>query len=208
MGVFDSFFGGNKADKYLEKIPGTVKPYFDPYIESGQRALPTLEEQYMNLLRDPSALMSKIGSNFQADPGYQWDVNEMTRAANQAAAAGGMLGTPQNQQQVAQAISGLADKQYQNYLSRALGLYGTGLSGLGDINQRGYEASTNLSQILADNLTSRANSAYSRGINQYLGSMGGLGNWFGGGGGGGGGGGRWMQNLMGGAATIAPFFML
>lgn len=151
---------GDPAMGYLNQIPGAMGQYYNPYIQTGNRAMGTLENTYNQLLQDPSQIMNKIGGSFQASPGYQYNVNQATNAANQAAAAGGMLGTPQEQQQLAQTVSGLANQDYYNYLNNALGLYGQGLGGLQGLNQMGYGASGNMAQSLKDVLESQANLSY------------------------------------------------
>lgn len=151
---------GKAAQHYLKQIPGTMKPYYEPYIGAGREALGTLQQQYGSLLNDPTALMQALGSQYQQSPGYQWNVNQATNAANQAAAAGGMVGSPQEQQQLAGTVSGLANQDYYNFLNHALGLYGEGLSGMKDINQTGYMASTDLAQSIANALMAQSSAAY------------------------------------------------
>lgn len=138
------------ANKYLDKIPGTIKPYYDPYINAGRSALDSLMGQYGGLVNDPGAILSKLGGGFQKSPGYQFQVDQATDAANRAGAASGMLGSPAEQQQVAGAVNGLANQDYYNYLNHAENLYGTGLQGLSGINSMGYNASTSLADMLAN----------------------------------------------------------
>src|SRR6266852_1856800 len=82
------------AMPYLNQIKDTMTPYYDPYINAGKQALPTLQSQYQQLLSDPTALLRSIGGQYQQSPGYQFQVDQMTRGANQAAAAAGMSGSP------------------------------------------------------------------------------------------------------------------
>jgi len=195
MGTFDSIFGASDPSKdamnYLNQIPGTIKPYYDPYITAGQGALtdlqkqyqsltgmgPTVQNQYLKLIQDPTAMMNQIGSGYTASPGYQYQVDQATQQANKAAAAGGMLGSPSEQQYVANTTNQLANQDYYNYLNHALSQYNTGLSGatglyntgLGiesDINHMGYNASDTLAQSLANNLASQANLSYAGAANQ------------------------------------------
>lgn len=149
----------SQAQGYLQQIPGTITPYYQPYINAGQRSLGTLESTYNQLLQNPGQAMNQIGAGYQASPGYQYNVQQATNAANQAAAAGGMQGTMQEQQQLAGTVSGLANQDYYNYLNHALGLYGQGLSGLGGLNTMGYGASTGLAQSLKDVLESQSSAA-------------------------------------------------
>ncbi len=171
------------AEPYLQQIPGTLKQYMGPYIGAGTAAIPTLEEQYSSLLQDPTAMMRAIGAHYKASPGYQYNVGQATRGANQAAAAGGMVGSPAEQQALAGRISGLASQDYGNFMNRALDMYQTGLSGWGGLERGGQMASQQLSENLARALESQAKlkeaQAQSQNIQQG-GTAGGVGGMIGG----------------------------
>lgn len=130
---FSHFFrsggGSNTPEGELSQIPGMLPQYFKPY------------EQML----DPSTLMSQIGSHYQQSPGYQFSLNQALKGVGQAATAGGMAGSPQQQQQAASAAQGLASQDYGNYMQQALRLYTTGAGGY-----RG------LGEDLASNLMSQA----------------------------------------------------
>lgn len=148
------------AMPYLQQIPSTISPYYQPYINAGSSSLNQLMGQYTNLLTNPSMMLNNIGSGYTQSPGYQSQYNQAMNASNQSAAAGGMLGTPENQQQSAQMATDLANQDYWNYMNHALGLYQTGLSGEQGINQMGYGASNELANSLANNLQSEAGLTY------------------------------------------------
>lgn len=170
MGMFDSFFGTEDPSKdampYLQQIPSAIQPYYQPYIDAGNQALPTLEQQYQMLINDPTAMMTMIGNSYTASPGYQYNVNQATNAANNAAAAGGMLGSPAEQENLAKSISGIASQDYNTYMNQALGQYGLGLQGEQGLNQMGYNANIGYANQLADVLNSEANLSYSGAANQ------------------------------------------
>jgi hypothetical protein len=151
---------GTAANRYLSKIPETITPYYQPYIDAGQRSLGTFEDQLNSLVNNPESLLQSLGSTYQSSPGYNWNVKQATNAANQAAAAGGMIGSPQEQLELSNNIMGLANQDYYNYINQALGLYGTGLSGLGSLNTQGFQASNELAQSLANTLQSQSQAAY------------------------------------------------
>jgi hypothetical protein len=166
----------NPADKamgYYDQIPGAMKPYYDPYINAGRSALPTLQNQYSNLLNDPTSLMSKIGGNYQKSPGYQFQFDQGMAGANNAAAAGGMLGSPQHQQQAATVANGLANQDYYNYMNHGMSSYMQGLNGMSGLNQMGYNASTGYADNLAASLMNQGNLKYAgqANRNQMIGGM-------------------------------------
>jgi hypothetical protein len=149
----------SEAMPYIEQIPSTMKPYYDPYIQAGTRALGSAENQYNRLTTDPTQLMSQFGSQYTSSPGYQWQVGEATKAANQAAAARGMAGRPAEQAELAQYISGIAGRDYQDFLGQALGLYGRGLSGYENLYGTGARMGDSLATSLANVLASQADLA-------------------------------------------------
>jgi hypothetical protein len=181
----------NAGMGYLNQIPGAMSPYFNPYISAGRGALgnlqgqygqlmsglPGLQSQYGQMMNNPGGVMNKIGSGFQQSPGYQFQVNQALNAANRASAAGGMLGSPQEQQNIAGTVNGMANQDYYNYLNHGMalydqglqgqqGLYDRGLQGEQGLNQMGYGASTDFGQSLGNNLMSQANLAYAGQANQ------------------------------------------
>lgn len=200
------------ASSSFNQIPGTISPYFSPYINAGRSALPQLQNQfssmmgqypglqnqYSSLINNPGSKYNSIASGYQSSPGYNWSLQQGLSAADNAAAAGGMQGSPQHQQQAATMATGLASQDFQNYLSHVLGLYGTGLqgnqgllntgiSGMQGINAQGYNASDSLAGSLANNLMNQGNLAYSGAAaqNQSRGTE--------------------MGDIMGGLGTLAMF---
>jgi hypothetical protein len=170
MNDIDSWLGmqnpANGAQGYLNQIPGMMQGYYNPYIQAGQQALPQLQQQFGMLTNNPGAVMNKIGSGFQQSPGYNWQVKQSMNAANNAAAAGGMLGSPAEQQSAATAVNGLANQDYYNYLNHGMNMYDTGLQGLQGMNQMGFNASTGLANNLANVMQSQANLSYAGQSNQ------------------------------------------
>src|SRR5579859_440815 len=154
-----SLFGGGGSDPYkaaapfLNKIPGATHPYYDQYIRAGNQALWQQYGNYNNLLNNPGQMLSQWGQGYQQSPGYQWQLNQGEQAINNAAAAGGMAGTPQHQQYAGQLASNLANQDYYNYLGHVQGLYGAGLQGLSGINQMGFNANDQVARIMADLLS-------------------------------------------------------
>jgi hypothetical protein len=160
-GMFSDYTNpADTANGYLNQIPGMAKPYYDPYITAGNQQIPQLQEQYGRLLGNPGGMVNQIGQGFQASPGYDWQKNQGMNAVNQAAAAGGMVGSPQAQQQAATMVNGLANQDYYNYLNKALGMYGQGLSGSQDMMHQGYTASNDLASLLASALGNQAQLGY------------------------------------------------
>lgn len=159
------------AMPYLNQMGGQSGQYLNPYITAGQGAMGQLQGQYGNLISNPGQMFNQFGQSFQQSPGYQWQLGQGLQAANQAAAAGGMLGTPAHQQQSQQVAQGLANQDYYNYMNPVMNMYGQGLQGLQGINQMGYGASNQMANTLMEQLMAQAQTAAygTQGQNQNIG---------------------------------------
>lgn len=202
-GGLASFFQQNPADaasKYYNQIPGALGQYLNPYIQNGNDAYGFLKN-YMNrgdtagnlsmgaysgLVNDPSGFMNKLGSTFQQSPGYNWQTSQALGAANRAAAAGGMAGSPAEQQQIAGVTNQLANQDYYNYLNHVMNTFNTGLNGLNGISDQGYNASQGvytsganaanaMAQAMANYYASQGNLAYAGAQNDNNSMLGGIG---------------------------------
>ena len=159
LNPFSKSFNENPADAampYLDQIPETITPYYNPYINAGRTSLKELMSQYGSLIKDPVALMNQIAATYSQSPGYGFQMNQAMNGANAAAAAGGTLGSSGHQMHAASMAGDVANQDFYNFLTRALNLYDTGLKGYGDINQLGYGASSELANSLSNNLTNQA----------------------------------------------------
>lgn len=175
---------------YLNQIPGMLNSIYQPFMQNAQQAYGTLNNymnignqanntlsgQYNNLVNNPTGIMNQIGGTFHASPGYNWDVNQALGAANRAAAAGGMAGSPAEQQNIAGTVNQIANQDYYNYLNHGLGMYSQGLQGLQGLAGEGLSAGTNvydtganmaneLAQSLAQTYLNQANLGYQGTIN-------------------------------------------
>jgi hypothetical protein len=168
-----NIFGGNEnpsdaAQPYLDQMESTISPYYKPYIENGNQLMPYMQDQYKSLINNPMGMYNQVSQGYQQSPGYQWQQEQGMNAANNAAAAGGMIGSPQHQQQAATMTQGLANQDYWNYMSNALGsssgMFGAGLNGMSGLNnmqyKTGYHASNELANSLGNSLLTQANNAY------------------------------------------------
>lgn len=187
-GLYNLFSGGpgiaKEANKYLNQIPGAMQPYYQPYMSAGQNALGQLMGQYGQLTGSTGDVYNKLASGYQESPGFQTALKQALGAAGNQAAAGGMSGTPQAQLQSADVAGTLAQKDFGDYMSRMMGLYGTGLQGMGDINKMGFGASTDYANMLGSILGQQGqygamekamrNQQRGQGIGQLFGGLGSL----------------------------------
>ena len=160
-GLFGS--GSNPADKanqYINQIPGQTNQYFDPYNKAGQSQIPGLQEQYGKGMNDPGGLLNSIGANYKQSPGFQFALEQALKGGNNAAAAGGMAGSPAHEQENMGIASGLASKDYNDWLQQATGLYGNALTGSQGMANQGQQAGQSQADMIAQALAQQGNYAY------------------------------------------------
>jgi hypothetical protein len=139
----------------------------------------TLPNQYEQMANNPTDFMNSLMERYNPSVGYRFKQQQMLDAMRNSASAGGFAGTPFNQQQQAETVQGLLGADMQQYLQNALGITNAGILGKeGRISgqeralqsalsneeanmNRGYNASTELSNSLANLAGTRASNEYS-----------------------------------------------
>lgn len=144
----------------MNQIPGQLNKYLDPYIQAGQRQLPGLESQYGQLMNDPGGRMNQIGQGYHQSPGFQFAMQQALQGAGHAAAAGGMAGSPQHEQQNMGVATGLANQDYNQWMGNALGMYGKGLAGSQGLYDTGAKTGITMGEDLASVLANKAKLQY------------------------------------------------
>jgi hypothetical protein len=159
----DLFFGSQdpskEANRYLSKIPGVGKQYYNPFIEGGQRAGSVLDKQYGRML-DPTAFMNDIMKNYQMSEGAKYQRDELGRGIGATAAAGGFAGTPEHQKEYGEMANKIMSGDMQQYLQNALSIFGGGLSGEQDFYHKGFDASDHMADLIGGQLSSKAGLAF------------------------------------------------
>ena len=185
-GLYNIFGKGpnlsGEANKYLSQIPGTMQPYYQPYMTAGQNALGQLTGQFNQLTGSTGDIYNKLAGGYQQSPGYQSAMQEAMRAVGNQAAAAGLAGSPAAQVSAAEYGGKLAQQDFGDYMTRMMGLYNTGLQGLSGINQMGFNANTDYGNMLGNILGQQAqygvldksmrNQQRGQGIGQLFGGLG------------------------------------
>lgn len=169
--LLQGLFGGNNfqnpanaAQGYYNKIPNTIAPYFSPFINQGQKSNTDVNKIYQDLITNPGSLMTRLSQGFKTSPGYNFALNQGENAINNAAAAGGMLGTPEQQLNAGNFAGNAANSEYNNYINRILQMFGQGVAGEQGNVTRGYDASRQMGEDLAATLMNQGNIA-EQGVN-------------------------------------------
>ncbi len=165
MSILSTIFGGGKnpanaASPYLDKIPQVGHDYYDPYITQGSTAGGTAQRQYDTMTNDPTGFMNKLMESYAPSGAYQYQKGILSKEMGNTAAAGGIAGTPLDQQNQAEGIQGLLSKDMQQYLQNALGIQGRGLQGEETVSERGYNASKGLADIIGGSYNQKGSLAF------------------------------------------------
>lgn len=159
-GMLGLLFGGGdptkKAQSTIGQIPGQIKPYYQPYMDAGTGAMSTLEDQYSKLLTDPGAMFNQMGESFQKSPGFDFAMQQALQGSGHAAAAGGMAGSPEHEQQNEQLATNLANQDYYNYMDHVMPMYTEGLHGEQDLMHQGFNATKDMTQAIARALAAQS----------------------------------------------------
>jgi hypothetical protein len=160
----------DSANKYYDQIPGQQHQAYDPWINYGQQ-----------LTQHPGERLNEIGQGYHQSPGFQFALQQALQGSGHGAAAGGMAGSPQHEQQNMGIATNLANQDYNQWLQNALGLHNTGY-------QYGQQAGLQLGDNLSSNSAQRAKLAMERqnAENQHSGGI--------------------WGSLLGGAGTAAGMF--
>lgn len=198
LGGLGGLFGGDDSGEdpaqFLNQIPGIGKQYYEPYIQRGNEAQGRANNQYNRMAENPTDFINQIISSYKPSEGYKFREKNALNAARNSAAAGGFSGTHNDQMGQAELVNGLMGNDMQQWLQNILGAQGTGLQGLENESNRGFQSSGNLADYLGSALGQRAGLAHNRqqqgqqnsremmaGLGQLLGAAGGLAGGFGGG---------------------------
>ena len=131
----------NKAMPYLNQIPGVAHQTYDPYIQRGQKAGDIAQGQFDQMSQDPMAFINKLMEGYKPSESYKFQQDELGRGMASTAAAGGMRGTPQDQEAQAKLTQGLLSGDMQQWLQNLLGAQATGLQGEQNMYNTGATAS-------------------------------------------------------------------
>lgn len=141
---------------YLNQIPDVGKQYYNPFIEQGAQAGEALGGQYGQMAQNPMDYLSSILGGYSESPQFKFQRDQALRGAQNSAAAGGFSGNQYDQQKQGQMANDLAGQDIYKYLESILGIQGQGMAGQERQVGRGFEASGQLSDLLAGNLGSQA----------------------------------------------------
>lgn len=198
MSWVDTLFGGGREQagqdmfNQFQQGWGQTQGMMNPYVDRGNTAYQAYIDA-LNQGKDPTALYNQFASSYKMSPEATAQIAQGQKAANNAAAAGGMLGSGSEQTAAANLAQSVRSQDFDKYMSNLFGIRDQYLSGQGGLEQQGFNASSLEAQLREKYAEQMAqakaaqDTGYAQGIGGLIGGIGSLvGDVFGGGGGAGG----------------------
>lgn len=170
LGGATSIISGNKAanaqeDAANKSVAEQQREYdqarsdYAPWRNTGTGALSKLGSLYgINSDGTTGAPSQSAINDFQNTPGYQFQLQQGTQAAEHSAAARGLLGSGAAMKSIASYAGGLADSTYNQYVGQLNTLAGFGQSATNATTAAGQNAANNISSAYTNAGNARASS--------------------------------------------------
>ena len=171
--------GGSNPYSGLESLYDPYMASIKPYQDAGKFGLNEYRKAIGNFLdQGPVGFENQIMSQYQSSPWATYQTQQVTDAANKAAAAGGFLGTPQEQEALANKVQGIVSQDQQKFYQDAVQPYeyGTGqAANLVNVGQATNQDQLNYLNSIA-NIRASENewNNQNRGFGGFMNSLGGL----------------------------------
>jgi hypothetical protein len=115
-------------------------PVYDSWINRGNWAGDTQQNQTDWLLNNPNALQDQIAAGYQESPWSKYSMDQMTKRMNYNAANTGMLGSGAANRALQQELVGMNGQFMGDYVNRGMDTYKLGYSGLDGLQKLGFDA--------------------------------------------------------------------
>lgn len=151
MGWFDNLFGGGQEqagkDMYNQMQQGwqNAQGMMNPYIQRGNTAYQAYIDA-LNQSKDPAALYNQFASGYKESPEALAQLQVGQKNANNAAAAGGMLGSGAEQTAAASLAQSTRASDFDKYMQNMYNTRSQYLGGQQGLEGQGFNASNNLMQ--------------------------------------------------------------
>jgi hypothetical protein len=142
IGLGSALIGSNASKKAADTAAASTAAASDATLQANRESLDYLREgrdlgradlaPYQQAgLSDYYALRDNVGTSFQESPGYQFAVQEGVNAIDRGASARGLLNSGARLRELTRYGTGMANQEYNNWLSRLQSLAGVGQTATG-----------------------------------------------------------------------------
>lgn len=147
---------GKAANPYLDQIESQSMERMNPYTSLSSLGKP-LQDRYGQMSQNPVGSIQDIRSQYEQSPGHKRAMYDAMMAADNAAASGGMVGTPMHQEQKMETAAGINDQYERQWVRDAMGQQRYGLEGQQGLFNQGMGANEYLNDNLGSSQYTRAN---------------------------------------------------
>lgn len=164
---------GKAADPYLNQIEQQTQQSMQPYTSMSNIG-PQLQQQYGQMAMNPVQNMEGIRSQYKQTPGHKRALYDAMMAANNAAASGGMIGTPLHQEQMMETAAAINDPYEREWTRDAMAQQRYGMQGQQGLFNQSMDANRYANETMGDinytrgNLASRSAQQSNRRRNDIL----------------------------------------
>lgn len=152
--------GSNPADyarQFMNNVPQYGKDAYNPYIQQGQEAFGNLSPEYLEMLKNPQAMLNKDMAGYEESDLYKYMAPRLEQGMENTAAHGGYAGTMGDRLNHADLVRGLMSQDIGSYLDRVKGYRGTGMQGMESAVGRGFQGAGSLADYLGTADVNRSN---------------------------------------------------
>src|SRR3990167_4788956 len=134
--IFSGLFGDSgdpykqAADQY-QKYYGQAAQYQQPFYEAGVGALPGYQA-WLAGQQDPSGFINNLMGQYQQSPYAKYQTQQGLQGAQNAASAGGLLGSTALSKFNQQQAQGISSQDMQSWLPNVLGITAQNAAGIGE----------------------------------------------------------------------------
>lgn len=175
--LLSGLFGNSGAPyedygKEYEKYANRGKEYQNPFWEAGKKGIGDYAE-WGDKMKDPSGFVNNLMGGYQESPWARFQKQQGERAGQNAASAGGLMGSTPMMQASQDYAGNISSQDQQNWLKNVLGVnteYGQSKNNLMNTGQNAANSLQQLQQLLAQNM-GEAEYGERAGRNQDTGNM-------------------------------------
>ncbi len=154
------------AESGYQNLSDLLRSIYGPYMSAATGMIPGYTSSLSGLTGNPTGLEDSIMSKYSTSPMAQYQTQQATQAGDRAAAAGGVLGTPAMQQQMAGNIQGIVSQDQGQYLQNAIQPYEFGLGQQGNFINMGANMANNFGNQMSGYYGNMAGMDYGQAANR------------------------------------------
>jgi hypothetical protein len=154
-GILQGLFGNSgagyeEAANQMQKNLQQGANYLAPYRNAGEQAIPQLQ-QWMQQFQNPQEFLSNVFSKYETSPFAKNQMAQAQRGANNAASAGGLLGSTAHMREAGNIANQVTSQDMQQYLNNFLGVGNNYGQGLNSLFQGGLSAANSTAGLFGQN---------------------------------------------------------